>query len=116
MQKLPGELSRNILDMVAMRVPVGGGIVEEFINAGFGTSQYLPSGMRTVFTEPIRFGYRAAQSIGDAEKMAWIMGDILSFVSRVPVTRIVRNAQRGYDQWQRGDGTPFSVVMPRPGK
>jgi hypothetical protein len=111
-EEYPINFAKGLFGMVAMRVPVAGGIFE---NLFFDNRIY---GINTVFDTPIDIAGRAKSAIksGDPEKLAWMMGDVLSFVLRVPVTRIARNAQRGFDQWQRGDGTPFSIVMPRPGK
>ncbi|MDE5878892.1 MAG: hypothetical protein K2G99_02525 [Desulfovibrio sp.] len=50
------------------------------------------------------------------KNLSYAVGDALSFAIRVPVSKLARNAERGYDQWQRGQGTAFSVLMPRPGK
>lgn len=44
---------------------------------------------------------------GNEEKMG-AMADALSFLTRIPVSRVVRSGMRGYDQWQRGEGTPLA--------
>jgi hypothetical protein len=73
--------------------------------------------MSTVFEQPVRMGQRLAGAMhkGNEEKMG-AMADALSFLTKIPVSRVVRSGMRGYDQWQRGEGTPLSLVIPSPGK
>ena len=100
------------LDSFAMRLPVAGGVI-----SGLITNETW-RGMSTVFEQPVRMGQRLAGAMhqGNEEKMVGAMADALSFLTKIPVSRVVRSGMRGYDQWQRGEGTPLSLVMPSPGK
>lgn len=112
----PNKWAKNIgsayLDAFAMRLPVAGGII-----SGLITNETW-RGMSTVFEQPVRMGQRLAGAVhqGNEEKMVGAMADALSFLTKIPVSRVVRSGMRGYDQWQRGEGTPLSLVMPSPGK
>jgi hypothetical protein len=105
------EIAKSVLGTAAMRVPVGGSMIENII-----TGESWQRGASTVFDQPYMFGSRLRSAGDDPEKWAWALADIMSFMLRVPVSRVTRNAIKGYDQWERGEGTPLSVVMPRPGK
>ncbi|WP_297892123.1 hypothetical protein [uncultured Desulfovibrio sp.] len=100
------------LDSFAMRLPVAGGVISSLI------TNETWRGMSTVFEQPVRMGQRLAGAIhqGNEEKMVGAMADALSFLTKIPVSRVVRSGMRGYDQWQRGEGTPLSLVMPSAGK
>lgn len=112
----PDKWARNIgsayLDAFAMRLPVAGGVISSLI------TNETWRGMSTVFEQPVKMGQRLAGALhkGDEEKIVGAMADGLSFMTKIPVSRVVRSGMRGYEQWQRGDGTPFSVLMPSPGK
>ena len=100
------------LDSFAMRLPVAGGVI-----SGLITNETW-RGMSTVFEQPVRMGQRLAGAMhqGNEEKMVGAMADALSFLTKIPVSRVAHSGMRGYDQWQRGEGTPLSLVMPSPGK
>lgn len=112
----PDKWARNIgsayLDAFAMRLPVAGGVISSLI------TNETWRGMSTVFEQPVKMGQRLAGALhkGDEEKIVGAMADGISFMTKIPVSRVVRSGMRGYEQWQRGDGTPLSVLMPRPGK
>lgn len=112
----PNKWAKNIgsayLDAAAMRLPVAGGVISSLI------TNETWRGMSTVFEQPVRMGQRLAGAIhqSNEEKMVGAMADALSFLTKIPVSRVARSGMRGYDQWQRGEGTPLSLVMPSPGK
>ena len=112
----PNKWAKNVgsayLDAFAMRLPVAGGVI-----SGLITNETW-RGMSTVFEQPVRMGQRVAGAIhsGDKEKMVGSMADALSFLTKIPVSRVVRSGMRGYDQWQRGEGTPLSLIMSSQGK
>lgn len=112
----PNKWAKNVgsayLDAFAMRLPVAGGVI-----SGLITNETW-RGMSTVFEQPVRMGQRVAGALhsGDKDKMVGSMADALSFLTKLPVSRVVRSGMRGYDQWQRGEGTPLSLIMPSQGK
>ena len=112
----PDKWASNIgsayLDAFAMRLPVAGGVISSLI------TNETWRGMSTVFEQPVRMGQRLAGALhkGNEEKIVGAMADGLSFMTKIPVSRVARSGMRGYEQWQRGDGTPLSVLMPSPGK
>ena len=71
-----------------------------------------------VLATPVFFALIAVEWIISLRRgrNAYALADAISFWTRVPLSRVARSGVRGYDQWQRGDGTPLSVLMPRPGK
>ena len=48
----------------------------------------------------------------DGEKLVMSALDLGSYLSKIPVGPVMRRARRGYEQWQEGEGTPLSVIMP----
>ena len=117
----------SLADFATMRVPIFGSAVGDgllnIMGLGDGGRQ---GGLRTTIDEPFRQLATLTGRVGQVVKkgmrgeqvknLSYAVGDVLSFAARVPVSKLVRNAERGYDQWQRGEGTAFSVLMPRPGK
>ncbi len=117
----------SLADFATMRVPIFGSAVGDgllnIMGLGDGGRQ---GGLRTTIDEPFRQIATLTGRVGQVVKkgmkgeqvknLSYAVGDVLSFAARVPVSKLARNAERGYDQWQRGQGTAFSVLMPRPGK
>lgn len=117
--------AESFMDQLSMKLPVAGPLIED----GFKMAMGLSSGgrqptMRTALDTPVQLFVKLPNAFtkaadGDDEavkKLAYAVGDLASFIARVPVAKLVRNAERGYDQWERGEGTPLSMVMPAPGK
>lgn len=107
-EKIGGKIAGSVLDAASMRVPMFNAMITGLITGETWR------GMSTVYQQPWEMAKRIRGSDGD--KLAWAMADVISFMARVPVSKVARNAERGYDQWQRGDGTPFSIIMPRHGE
>lgn len=103
-------MGKAYMDTALMRVPFVGNIIGGLIEG----EMWL--GAQTVFDVPVTLSKRIRAAGDDEEKWAWALADAISFWTRVPLSRVARSGVRGYDQWQRGDGTPLSVLMPRPGK
>lgn len=117
----------SLLDQYSMKLPIVGSLLEDTVKAASGLSTggrqpTMRTSLDTVFGLPYTLmtsASRVAQDPHDSEarkKLSYAIGDVVSFVARVPVSKLVRNAERGYDQWQRGEGTPASMLMPAPGK
>lgn len=109
-QKYATNMLEAWLDAAAMRVPVFNNMI-----TGLVTGETW-RGMSTVYQQPWELAKRVSGAMhkGDAEKLTASMADVIGFLCKVPFSRVLRNAGRGHEQWLRGDGTPFSVVMPRP--
>lgn len=119
-------------DFVSMRLPIFGGLLGDaalsMLGMGDGGGAAGRGGIRTALDAPVDFvgnlSGRAGKALwqeGDisedqAKRLVYGAADIASFWLRVPFSKKIRDAERGYHQWQRGEGTPFSVIMPRPGK
>lgn len=117
----------SLADMGSMRVPIFGSALGDgllsMMGLGDGGRQ---GGLRTTIDEPLRQIGVLTGRVGQVVKkgmhkdrvknLSYAVGDVVSFMLRVPFSKLARNAERGYDQWQRGEGTAFSVLMPRPGK
>jgi hypothetical protein len=103
-------LADNLADMAAMRLPIVGAFLAGIL-AGWGERS-----MRTVYSEPVRLVTKTKTAVdkGDPERIAAAMADWFDFVARVPVFKTARRAGKGYEQWREGEGTPFSVLSPRP--
>lgn len=111
------------LGQAAMAVPVWGNIIADTIAAAAGSGTGRRAGLETPLETPIELGKKlvigGGESIREGElgdRMLLHTLDAASFLSRIPVGPAYRRARRGYEQWQRGDGTPFSIIMPRSGK
>lgn len=100
------------LDAAAMRVPVFGSPVTALITGETWR------GISAVYDQPWQMAKRASGALhrGSGNGLALSLADIISFELKVPVSRMGRNAVRGYEQWQKGKGTPLSPLMPRPEK
>lgn len=98
------------LDAAAMRVPVFGSPVTALITGETWR------GVSMVYDQPWQMAKRTSGPLhkGSGSGLALSLADIISFELKVPVSRMGRNAVRGYEQWQKGKGTPLSPLMPRP--
>ena len=98
------------LDAAAMRVPVFGSPVTALITGETWR------GISMVYDQPWQMAKRASGALhkGSGNGLALSLADIISFELKVPASRLGRNAVRGYEQWQKGEGTPLSPLMPRP--
>lgn len=98
------------LDAAAMRVPVFGSPVTALITGETWR------GISAVYDQPWQMAKRASGALhkGSGNGLALSLADIISFELKVPVSRMGRNAVRGYEQWRKDEGTPMSVLMPRP--
>ena len=98
------------LDAAAMRVPVFGSPVTALITGETWR------GISMVYDQPWQMAKRTSAALhkGNGSGLALSLADIISFELKVPVSRLGRNAVRGYEQWQKGKGTPLSPLMPRP--
>ena len=111
------------LSQAAVAVPVYGNLIADTISAAAGAGTGRRAGLETPLNTPIGLignafsgGGKAVREGEIGDRMLLNTLDLASFVSRVPIGPVYRRASRGYEQWQRGDGTPFSIIMPRPGK
>lgn len=110
----PDKWAKNMggawLDAASMRVPVFNSMITGLITGDTWR------GMSTVYQQPWDMAkrLRGAARTGEADKLTASMADVLSFLVKVPASRVWRNAERGYEQWEKGEGTPASVLMPRP--
>jgi len=126
-EKLLDLFTEALIDQYSMKLPVFGSILGDTAKAALGASTggRQPT-VRTTFDTVLGLPYTLATSAkrvvkdpSDDEaikKLSYSIGDIVSFIIRVPLAKLTRNAGRGWDQWQRDEGTPLSVVMPAPGK
>jgi len=119
----------TLADSVSMRLPIFGSAIGDGVLALMNMNEggYKAGGLRTTLDEPVRQFAGMTDRVGKAiwegveneeQARALVYGaaDVASFISRIPVSKVVRNADRGLEQWERGEGTAFSILMPRPGK
>ena len=111
------------LGQAAMAVPAYGNLIADTIAAGAGSGAVRRAGLSTPLNTTIEIASKlvigGGKSVREGEmgdRMLLHVLDAASFMARIPVGPVVRRASRGYEQWQRDDGTPFSIIMPRPGK
>ena len=109
-KKWGGNMAGAWLDAAAMRVPVFGSPVTALITGETWR------GVSMVYDQPWQMAKRTSGALhkGSGNGLALSLADIISFELKVPVSRLGRNAVRGYEQWQKGKGTPLSPLMPRP--
>ena len=110
-------LGSTTLGQAAMAVPIFGNPCADALTALFGAGTRR-AGLSTALNTPFEMAGRsaAAWSDLDGQKMFTTTLDIASYVTRVPVGPVARRTVRGVEQWQEGEGTPFSVFMPRSGQ
>ena len=119
----------SLCDFGSQRIPIFGSNVGDGLMSlmGMGEGSQKRGGVRTTLDTPVQLWSvttgRAGRALHEgvtsdeqAKRLTYAAADIASFLARVPVSKLVRNWERGYDQWQRGKGTPLSVLMPRPGR
>ena len=112
----PEKWGKNVagawLDAAAMRVPVFGSPVTALITGETWR------GISMVYDQPWQMAKRTSGAThkSSGNGLALSLADIISFELRVPASRLGRNAVRGSEQWRKGEGTPLSVLMPRPGR
>lgn len=120
-EKLPGLWLASLLDFASARLPVFGSPFVEVVTGEYGAR----GGARVRSTLDAGFDVlgKARRGTGalfgdwDDDTLStvfWAVGDIISMAARIPVAQRLRSAMRGYEQWQDGEGTPLSLVMPRP--
>ena len=119
------ELAKLALSMTteqfAMAVPVLGNPAADMLVAAMGAGGGRRAGLSTALDTPIELlgkavgqGGKAARDRDvDGEKLVMSALDLGSYISKIPVGPVTRRARRGYEQWQEGEGTPLSVIMPR---
>lgn len=116
-------------DQTTMRFPMFGNVVGDGLLALMGMDEggQRAGGIRTALDEPAkqfanitgkggRAAWNGVETDEQAKALIYAAGDIASFIARVPVSKLIRAGERGYNQWDRGEGTPLSIIMPRPGK
>ncbi|MDY0204724.1 MAG: hypothetical protein RBR49_11460 [Desulfovibrio desulfuricans] len=119
----------SMVDFAGMRFPIFGQAAGDALMGlmGFNEGGQRVSGLRTALDMPFQLGQAVTNRSGramwqgvkngdQAKALVYGAADIASFIARVPASKLARNAERGYDQWQRGQGTALSVAFPRPGK
>ena len=119
----------SLCDFGSQRIPIFGNNVGDGLMSlmGMGEGSQKRVGVRTTLDTPVQLWsvatgragralHKGVTSDEQAKRLAYAAADIASFLARVPVSKLARNAERGWDQWQRGKGTPLSVLMPRPGR
>ncbi len=119
----------SLCDFGSQRIPIFGSNVGDGLMSlmGMGEGSQKRGGVRTTLDTPVQLWSVATGRAGralhegvtsdeQARQLVYAAADIASFLARVPVSKPACNAERGWDQWQRGKGTPLSVLMPRPGR
>lgn len=121
------ELAKLALSMTteqfAMAVPVLGNPAADMLVAAMGAGGGRRAGLSTALDTPIELlgkavgqgGKAARDGDVDGEKLVMSALDLGSYISKIPLAPVTRRARRGYEQWQEGEGTPLSVIMPRSG-
>lgn len=79
------------------------------------------AGLSTALDTPLQLAGKIAGQGGkaardgdvDGEELVMSALDLGSYISKIPVGPVTRRARRSYEQWQEGEGTPLSVIMPR---
>lgn len=105
----------------AMAVPVLGNPAADMLVAAMGAGGGRRAGLSTALDTPLQLAGKIAGQGGkvarggdvDGEKLVMSALDLGSYISKIPVGPVTRRARRGYEQWQEGEGTPLSVIMPR---
>lgn len=107
----------------AMAVPVLGNPAADMLVAAMGAGGGRRADLSTALDTPLQLAGKIAGQGGkaarggdvDGEKLVMSALDLGSYISKIPVGPVTRRARRGYEQWQEGEGTPLSLIMPRSG-
>lgn len=105
----------------AMAFPVVGNPAADMLVAAMGAGGGRRAGLSTALDTPLQLAGKMAGLGGkatrggdiDGEKLVMSALDLGSYISKIPVGPVTRRAERGYEQWMKGEGTPLSVIMPR---
>ena len=111
------------MEQAAMAFPVVGNAGADMVVSLLGAGGGRRAGLSTALDTPIELlgkavgqgGKAARDGDVDGEKLVMSALDLGSYISKIPVGPVTRRARRGYEQWQEGEGTPLSVIMPRSG-
>lgn len=111
------------MGQAAMAFPVVGNAAADMLVAAMGAGGGRRAGLSTALDTPLQLAGKIAGQGGkaarggdlDGEKLVMSALDLGSYISKIPVGPVTRRARRGYEQWQEGEGTPLSVIMPRSG-
>lgn len=109
------------MGQVAMAFPVVGNAGADMVVSLLGAGGGRRAGLSTALDTPIELlgkavgqGGKAARDRDvDGEKVVMSALDLGSYISKIPVGPVTRRAERGYEQWMKGEGTPLSLIMPR---
>lgn len=107
----------------AMAFPVVGNPAADMLVAAMGAGGGRRAGLSTALDTPLQLAGKIAGQGGkaarggdvDGEKLVMSALDLGSYISKIPVGPVTRRAERGYEQWMKGEGTPLSLIMPRSG-
>lgn len=120
-EQLAKLIASNILGQVAMAVPVFGNPASDMIAAAMGVGSGRRGELSSALDTPLQLASTALTRGGkayrdgkiDGEKLLMSALDIGSYLARIPVGPVARRTARGLEQWEEGEGTPFSVIKPR---
>lgn len=128
--KLASSWFASVLDIAAARLPVlgsplvelmtgdagsrGGARIRNALDAAVDIGGSAATGVRKIAEKGFKDGLDDALDAENLQKLGWTLGDLVSTLARIPVSQRLHRAVRGYEQWQDGEGTPFSMIMPRP--
>ena len=111
------------MGQAAMAFPVVGNAGADMVVSLLGAGGGRRAGLSTALDTPLQLAGKIAGQGGkaarggevDGEKLVMSALDLGSYISKIPVGPVTRRAERGYEQWMKGKGTPLSVIMPRSG-
>ena len=114
-------IASNTLGQVAMAVPVFGNPASDMIAAAMGVGSGRRGELSSALDTPLQLASTALTRGGkayrdgeiDGEKLLMSALDIGSYLARIPVGPVARRTARGLEQWEEGEGTPFSIIKPR---
>lgn len=109
------------MGQAAMAFPVVGNAGADMVVSLLGAGGGRRAGLSTALDTPLQLAGKIAGQGGkaarggevDGEKLVMSALDLGSYISKIPVGPVTRRAERGYEQWMKGKGTPLSVIMPR---
>lgn len=111
------------MGQAAMAFPVVGNAGADMVVSLLGAGGGRRADLSTALDTPLQLAGKIAGQGGkaarggdvDGEKLVMSALDLGSYISKIPVGPVTRRAERGYEQWMKGKGTPLSVIMPRSG-
>lgn len=115
----------SLCDFGSQRIPIFGSNVGDGLMSlmGMGEGSQKRGGVRTTLDTPVQLWsvatgragralHEASPATSRARQLVYAAADIASFLARVPVSKLARNAERGWTSGSAARARPFPCLCP----